>query len=116
MKHYQVKITDKAFSDMEAVYDYIAVELQAPDTAMKQYDRIADAIESLDTFPERCKLFDPEPEHGLGMPELTGLVWERDVQEAHNFLLRFIHPLGNEFTERLRLTPVLILPDGVVVF
>jgi len=29
---------------------------------MKQYNRIDAAVESLDAFPERCKLFDSEPE------------------------------------------------------
>jgi len=70
MKHYRVQITGKALADMEAIYDYIASNLQSPDTAMKQYDRIAAAIESLDTFPERCKLFDSEPECSYGMRHL----------------------------------------------
>jgi|ADurb_Cas_02_Slu_FD_contig_41_612650_length_645_multi_2_in_0_out_0_1 hypothetical protein len=46
MKKYRVKITGKALVDMEVVYDYIAYNLQSPDTAMKQYNRIAAAIES----------------------------------------------------------------------
>ena len=70
MKKYRVKITGKALGDMEAIYDYIASNLQSPDTAMKQYDRIASAIESLDTFPDRCKLFDSEPECSHGMRQL----------------------------------------------
>jgi len=47
--------TDKALSDMEEIYNYIAEQLQAPETAMGQYNRIADAIETLDTFPERLR-------------------------------------------------------------
>ena len=70
MMQYNVKVTDKALEDMAAIYDYIATIFQAPDTAMKQYDRIADAIESLDAMPERCKLFDSQPEHDLGMRQL----------------------------------------------
>ena len=70
MKKYRVKITGKALGDMEAIYDYIASNLQSPDTAMGQYDRIASAIESLDTFPDRCKLFDSEPECSHGMRQL----------------------------------------------
>lgn len=70
MKKYRVKITGKALADMEAIYNYIASNLQSPDTAMGQYDRIAAAIESLGTFPERCKLFDPEPERSHGMRQL----------------------------------------------
>ncbi|MGE4484410.1 MAG: type II toxin-antitoxin system RelE/ParE family toxin [Oscillospiraceae bacterium] len=70
MKKYRVKITEKALVDMEAIYDYIASNLKSPDTAMRQYDRIAAAIESLNTFPERCKLFDSEPERSHGMRQL----------------------------------------------
>jgi len=70
MKRYKVKITDRAFADMKAVYDYIADELLMSDTAMKQYDRIAEAIESLSTFPERCMLLKSEPEHSMGMRQL----------------------------------------------
>ena len=67
MKQYNVKITSKALADMETIYDYISNELSNPDAAMAQYDRIADAIESLKIFPERCKIFDSQPEHDLGM-------------------------------------------------
>lgn len=67
MKQYNVKITSKALVDMEALHDYIADELLNPDAAMGQYNRIADAIESLKMFPERCRLFDSQPEHELGM-------------------------------------------------
>jgi toxin ParE1/3/4 len=70
MKRYKVKITDRALADMEAVYDYIADELLEPGTAMKQYNRIAEAIESLSTFPERCMLLESEPEHSMGMRQL----------------------------------------------
>ena len=70
MKEYNVKITRRALADMDTVYDYIAHSLQAPDTAEKQYDRIADGIMSLNIFPERCKLFDSQPEHNMGLRQL----------------------------------------------
>ena len=53
MKSYAVQITEEALSDMEALYSYIAVRLKAPENAMKQYNRIADAIVSLKQFPDR---------------------------------------------------------------
>jgi plasmid stabilization system protein ParE len=56
MKSYKIQITDKALSDMEEIYNYIAEQLQVPEAAMGQYNRIAAAIETLDTFPERVKL------------------------------------------------------------
>ena len=70
MKQYKVQITDKALADMEAIYEYIAAVLGAPETAMKQSDWIADGIESLNVFPERCKLFDSPAERELGMRQL----------------------------------------------
>lgn len=70
MKEYSVKITRRALADMDMIYDYIAQSLQVPDTAAKQYDRIADSIMSLNIFPERCKLFDSQPERDMGLRQL----------------------------------------------
>lgn len=56
MKEYQVKITPKAKGDMEEIYNYIAHSLLAPQAAMNQYNKIADAILSLSIMPERCPL------------------------------------------------------------
>ena len=44
MKHYKVEITKEALQDMEDIYNYIAIDLLAPDNAMGQYNRIADEI------------------------------------------------------------------------
>ena len=67
MYKYEVKITDEALADMEKIYNYIANELLAPENAMGQYNRIADAILTLDAIPERFSLFELEPEHSWGM-------------------------------------------------
>ena len=71
MTHYKTHITDEALNDMESIYEYIAEELLAPDTAMGQYDRIADAIETLDQMPERIKLMESEPERTRGLRRLN---------------------------------------------
>ncbi len=70
MKQYRIQITDKALTDMEEIHKYIAEQLQAPEAAMGQYNRIADAIESLDTFPERVKLMETEKERVLGLRQM----------------------------------------------
>ena len=70
MKQYPVKISRTALGDMEEIYNYIAIHLQEPETAMRQYDRIAEAIQSLDMLPERCTLLDCEPEPSLGLRRL----------------------------------------------
>jgi toxin ParE1/3/4 len=55
---------------MEEIYNCIAEQLQAPEAAMGQYNRIADAIESLDTFPKRVKLMETEEERKLGLRQM----------------------------------------------
>ncbi|MCI9487258.1 MAG: type II toxin-antitoxin system RelE/ParE family toxin [Lachnospiraceae bacterium] len=63
MKRYVVEITDEALTDMEQLYNHIAYELQAPENAMGQYNRIADEILKLDILPERFRMMDSKPEH-----------------------------------------------------
>ncbi len=58
MQRYQVEITNEALEDMEQLYEYIADILRAPETAMKQYNRIADEIMKLDIYPERFRLIE----------------------------------------------------------
>ncbi len=71
MDKYIVDITDEALADMDALYQYIAVELKAPENAMGQYNRIAKAILTLDSFPDRYGLFECEPEHSMGMHKMV---------------------------------------------
>lgn len=71
MEKYIVNITDDALADMEDLYQYIAIKLQAPENAKQQYNRIADAILALDTFPKRYALFECEPEHSLGIRKMV---------------------------------------------
>lgn len=70
-KKYIVDITDAALADMDALYEYIAVKLLAPENAMGQYDRIADAILTLGEFPDRFGLFESEPEHSWGLHKMV---------------------------------------------
>ena len=80
MEKYEVKITDEALEDMEKIYEYIAITLLAPENAMGQYDRIADAILTLDTTPERFAIFDCEPEHS----------WEMRRMVVDNYLVCYV--------------------------
>ena len=57
-----VEITQTALDDMEEIYDYIADVLLTPENAMGQYNRIADAILTLESNPERCPVFEAEPQ------------------------------------------------------
>lgn len=56
---------------MEEIYNYIATQLKAPENAMGQYNRIAEAIEGLHVFPERAKLMESEPERIMGLRQLV---------------------------------------------
>ncbi len=71
MNRYSVIITDEALGDMDELYEYIAIVKQAPDNAIGQYNRIADAILTLDEFPDRFALFDSEPEHSMGIHRMV---------------------------------------------
>ena len=71
MRQYEVEITDDALADMEQMYNHIAFVLLSPENAMGQYNRIADAILTLDSFPDRFALFELEPEHSWGMRRMV---------------------------------------------
>ena len=71
MEKYEVNVTDEALDDMEKIYEYIAFELLSPENAMGQYNRIADAILTLDSLPDRFALFESEPEHSWGMRRMV---------------------------------------------
>lgn len=70
MKKYTVEITNEALKDMEQLYNHIAYVLLAPENAIGQYNRIADAILELETLPERFCIMDFEPEHTMGMRKM----------------------------------------------
>ena len=71
MNKFSVNITNEALADMEKLYEYIATVKQAPENAMGQYNRIADAILTLGEFPDRFGLFDSEPEHSMGIHRMV---------------------------------------------
>ena len=71
MEVYSINISDVALADMESIYNYIAKTLLAPENALRQYNRIANAILSLDTLPERYPFFDMEPEYSWRMRKMV---------------------------------------------
>lgn len=58
---YEVVTTAQAVADLRAVFEYIAYELLAGENAIKQLDRLEEAILSLGEMPERYHLYDKEP-------------------------------------------------------
>lgn len=51
-----IKFLKRAEEDIEDICRYIAKELQSPQAAIRQFDSIAEAIQTLEVFPERCAI------------------------------------------------------------
>ena len=49
---YQVFTTEKAEEDLSSIADYLIYKLLAGETALKQIDRIEQAVMSLEEMPE----------------------------------------------------------------
>jgi plasmid stabilization system protein ParE len=67
MEQYEVLITEDAYADLEQLYNHIAYKIMAPENAAGQFNRIADAILTLGTFPARYPIIAAEPMHSKGM-------------------------------------------------
>jgi len=70
LKTYKIEITKKAHEDMDCIYTYIADVLHEPIVAANQYDRIADAILTLEAMPDRIKIMSSEPAQSKGLRPL----------------------------------------------
>lgn len=66
MSIYSVKITAQAEQDLRGVYEYIAYELQSPQSAAAQLSRLEESIRALDQMPDRFRRYDREPWHSRG--------------------------------------------------
>lgn len=58
---YEVEISAQADVDLRGIYEYIAYELQSPENAIGQLDRLEENIMKLDQMPESCR--DNYPRH-----------------------------------------------------
>ena len=52
MDKYKVKINPKAAGDIDHIYEYLAEDRLAPESAKRQAERLKTAILKLDTFPQ----------------------------------------------------------------
>lgn len=52
---------------MRNIYEYIAFELQSPENASGQFDRLEESILGLDQMPERFREYEKEPWHSRGL-------------------------------------------------
>ena len=65
--NYQVEISNQADNDIREIYEYIAYELQAPESAAGQIDRLEKGILSLDYMPIRFRAYEKEPWKSRGL-------------------------------------------------
>ena len=64
---YEVEVSQQADSDLRGIFEYIAFELQSPQNASGQLDRLEEQILSLDTMPERYRKYEKEPWKSRGL-------------------------------------------------
>ena len=64
---YSVIYSPEAKDNLKEIYSYIAFELEAPDTAEGQVNRIRKEIRSLDFMPARYAIVDWEPWRSMEM-------------------------------------------------
>jgi len=64
---WNIHISDDAEQSLQEIESYIADILLEPTTTEKQVNRILTAIESLDQFPLRYRLYEHEPWRTMGL-------------------------------------------------
>ena len=64
---YEVEVSEQADSDLREIFEYIAFELQSPENAGGQLDRLEKQILSLNTMPERYQKYEKEPWKSRGL-------------------------------------------------
>lgn len=69
--NYQIFYTPEAYTDLKAIYSYIAFTLQEKRIASNQIKRIRAQISSLRTFPERYCAVDWEPWASMEMRKMS---------------------------------------------
>lgn len=69
-KQYEVKITEYAEQSMREIGMYIAIDLKAPETAVKMLRTFQTEVAGLSIMPQRVHLTPEEPWHSLGVRRL----------------------------------------------
>ncbi len=58
---YKIILTEQADNDLRGIYEYIAINLQSPENAKGQLNRLELKILSLEEMPKRFKIYEKEP-------------------------------------------------------
>ena len=71
---YEVEISEQADSDLRGIFEYVAFELQSPENASGQLDRLEKQILGLDTMPERYRKYEKEPNKIYALSSLSFMI------------------------------------------
>jgi toxin ParE1/3/4 len=64
---FDIEVSAQADNDIRNIYEYIAYELQSPENAKGQLERLEKSILSLDQMPERFRAYEKEPWQSRGL-------------------------------------------------
>ena len=64
---FDVQISEQADNDLRSIFEYIAFELLAPESASGQLDRLEEVISKLDHMPEKYRMYEEEPWRSRGL-------------------------------------------------
>ena len=64
---YEVEVSEQADRDLREIFENIAFELQSPENAIGQLDRLEEQILSLDAMPKRYRKYEKEPWETRGL-------------------------------------------------
>ncbi|WP_373127334.1 type II toxin-antitoxin system RelE/ParE family toxin [Dielma fastidiosa] len=64
---FEIEVSEQADRDLRNIYEYIAFELQSPENAAGQLNRLEESIMGLDQVPERFREYENEPWHSRGL-------------------------------------------------
>lgn len=68
---FHFEISNQADTDLRSIYEYIAFELQSPDNAIGQLNRLEKNIMGLEQMPERFHKYENEPWRSRGLRIMT---------------------------------------------
>lgn len=71
MSQWKVKLSPEFKQEVRELYSYVANALLVPETALKQVDKILNAVESLAEMPQRHPLYEREPWKTRGLRKLV---------------------------------------------
>jgi len=102
---FEIKLSTQADIDLRDIYEYISYELQSPENANGQLDRLEECIMSLDHMPERFRSYENEPWHSRGLRIMPvdnySILYIPDIEKTVVTIIRVIYG-GRDIETQLR--------------